>query len=335
LPRGIRLWIGIAISLAFLLWLFMGTDLGRVGQALRAVDYSWFAVGLPIYFLGVWLRAVRWRQLLAPIKMIPSRALFPYIVLGFMANNVLPLRVGELVRAYFLGEKAGISKTSTLATILVERVLDALTLLFFVTAVSLFLPLPDWLRAMMVVAGFFFLSLLALSFIAAFLPGPALTVIRLLVRLLPSAWRPRAEQMARLFLEGFASLSQGRRLGMVALLSLLVWLAETGLFFFVGFAFRLILPLPAFLLATAAANLGISVPSSQGGIGPFEFLAARALGLFQVEPSLAAAYAIVVHAAVLLPITLLGFFYLWREDLSLGRLWRRPVASVEDGAGSS
>lgn len=316
--KRIRLALGLAVSIFFIIWLFRGVDLARVGEILRDADYTWILLGLPVYFTGVWLRALRWQYLLSPVKALSARKLFSYTVLGFMANNVLPLRAGELVRAYLLGEKEGISKTSILATILVERVLDALTLLFFALAVSFLVPLPDWLRTGVTMAGLVFLGLLALSLAAAFLSGFTLAVTGVLVRVLPGPWRPRVQDVVRLFLEGLASLRQGNVLGRVALISLLVWLAETGLFFLVGYGFRLPpLPFHAFLLAMSAANLGISIPSSQGGIGPFEFIASRTLGLFQVDPSLATAYAIGVHAALLVPITILGLFYLWREHLSL------------------
>lgn len=330
MAKRIRLGIGLAVSLFFLVWLFGGVDLPRVWGILKEADYSWIILALPVYFVGVWLRAVRWQYLLSPVKALNARALFPYTVLGFMANNVLPLRAGELVRAYLLGEKEAISKTSILATILVERVLDALTLLFFALAVSLLVPLPDWLRTGVTLASLVFLGLLVLSLAAAFLSGAALALTGLLARALPSSWRPRVQNLVRLFLEGLASLRQGRVLGMVSLLSLLVWLAETGLFLLVGYGFRLFLPFHAFLLTMSVANLGISIPSSQGGIGPFEFLAARTLGLFQVDPSLAAAYAIGVHAALLVPITLLGLFFLWREHLSLRALSQRRREEVSE-----
>ncbi len=321
LAKRIRLALGLAVSLFFLVWLFRGVDLARVGGILRDADYTWIILALPIYFAGVWLRALRWQYLLSPIKALKARKLFPYTVLGFMANNVLPLRAGELVRAYLLGEKEEISKTSILATILVERVLDALTLLLFALAISFLVPLPDWLRTGVTMAGLVFLGLLVLSLASAFLSGAALAVTGLLVRVLPGSWQPRVQNVVRLFLEGLASLKQGRVLGMVSFISLLVWLAETGLFFMVGYGFRLPpLPFHAFLLTMSTANLGISIPSSQGGIGPFEFIASRTIGLFQVDPSLATAYAIGVHAALLVPITILGFFYLWREHLSLGSI---------------
>lgn len=303
-------------------------------DALKEADYTWLVLGLPVYFLGIWLRAVRWQLLLSPIKSLRAGRLFPYVVLGFMANNVLPLRAGELVRAYLLGQKEGLSKTSILATILVERVLDALTLLIFALAVFLLAPPPasppEWLNTSLVVAALVFVGALLVALAAAFLSGAALAVTGVLVRALPGVWRPRVQNLVRLFLEGLGSLRQGKALGKVFVLSVVTWIAETGLFFLVGYGFRLpALPFHAFLLTMSAANLGISIPSSQGGIGPFEFMASRTIALFQVDLNLATAYAFGVHAALLVPVTLLGLFYLWREHLSLKTLAEQPEAESD------
>ncbi|MDP2660009.1 MAG: lysylphosphatidylglycerol synthase transmembrane domain-containing protein [Dehalococcoidia bacterium] len=323
MTKRLRLLIGLAVSLFFLAWLLWKVDLGLLWEALHHADYSWIILAAPVYFVGVWLRALRWQYLLAPVSPLRARRLFPYVVLGFMANNVLPLRAGELVRAFLLGQKAELSKTSILATILVERVLDALALLFFAVVVSLFVPLPEWLRTGVFVVGLAFVGVLAVSLAAAFLAGAALAVTGVLVRVLPGSLRPRIQELVRLFLDGLASLRNGRTLGRVSALSLAVWLVEAAVFVVVGNGFRLSLPFHAFLLTMATANLGISIPSSQGGIGVFEFIAASVLqGSFHTDFSQAAAYAFVVHATILAPVTVLGLFFLWREHLSIRSIGR-------------
>lgn len=316
--------MGLAVSLFFLGWLLWKVDLPTLWQSIGRADYSFIILAIPVYFVGVWLRSVRWHYLLAPVKSLPASRLFSYAVIGFMANNVLPLRAGELVRAYLLGRKEELSKTSVLATILVERVLDALTLLFLAVLVSLFVTLPEWLEAGFVVVGLVFLAILILSLSAAFMSGAAMAVTGFLVRILPARLRPRAQDLVRLFLDGLSSLRRAHVLGRLIVLSLGVWLLEAGVFILVGYGFRLSLPFHAFLLSMSAANLGISIPSSQGGIGIFEFIAASVLQVspFNLDFSLAAAYALVVHAVLLAPVTVLGLFYLWRGHLSIQAISR-------------
>lgn len=333
MKNRLRLLIGSAISLFFLAWLLWKVDMGRLWEALSLADYSWIVLAVPVYFVGVWLRAVRWHYLLSPVKALKASQLFSYTVLGFMANNVLPLRAGEIVRAYLLGKREGLSKTSILATIMVERILDALALLSFAVVVSLFVPLPDIMRTGVLLVGLAFAGIMALSLTAAFFPGIALGMTGLLVRVLPAQLQPRAQNLVQLFLEGLGSLRRGHTLGRVSLLSLAVWLVESGVFVLVGYGFRFSLPFHAFLLTMSAANLGISIPSSQGGIGVFEAIGATILqSSFRVDFSQAVAYALVVHATLLAPVTLLGLFYLWREHLSIQTISRTQREQIGDAA---
>src|SRR5207248_9014715 len=116
-----RFWLGLLVSLCFLWLALRGQDLRQVRRALGEADYRYLAPALLLYFAGVWVRALRWRHLLAPVRRLSARALYPVVVVGYMANDVLPWRLGEVVRAYALRERAGVSTSATLATIAVER----------------------------------------------------------------------------------------------------------------------------------------------------------------------------------------------------------------------
>ncbi len=128
------LWIGIVISLALLVYAFKDTDFAGIGAAFRTANYLFLIPALLLYFFGVFLRSVRWHFLLRSIKPIGLERLFQVTVIGYMANDLLPLRIGELVRAYILGETEGISKASALVTIVLERIFDGVTMLIFIGA---------------------------------------------------------------------------------------------------------------------------------------------------------------------------------------------------------
>ena len=117
--RSWRVWVGVGISAAFLLYAFHGQNLDDVWAALKRVDLRWLPPALALYFAGVWVRALRWSVLLRPVVRARAGAIFPVVVVGYTANNVLPLRTGELVRAYLLGRRYGVRKTAALATIAV------------------------------------------------------------------------------------------------------------------------------------------------------------------------------------------------------------------------
>ncbi|MBU1880041.1 MAG: flippase-like domain-containing protein, partial [Chloroflexi bacterium] len=136
------------ISLVFLALALYNIDLGAVAQALSTANYWFLVPATLITLLGYGIRTVRWQAILYPSLEEGHRPgfvrLFPVLVIGFAANNVLPFRAGEFVRAYVLGRREGISASLSFATIVLERVMDGLTLVFYLLVAALLVPLPDW-----------------------------------------------------------------------------------------------------------------------------------------------------------------------------------------------
>ena len=154
-----QFWLGLAVSAVFLLWALQGLDLQQVAQYLKRGNYLWLIPSVGVYFLAVLVRTWRWDYLLRPLKRIPVKRLFPVVVIGYMGNNIFPFRVGELLRAYVLKRNEQVSISSSLATIVVERIFDGLTMLLFVFVALPTLPtLPDSLRAIIVLGGVLFLQ---------------------------------------------------------------------------------------------------------------------------------------------------------------------------------
>ena len=123
--------IGVIIS-ALLLWLALRTiDFREVGAAFGTANYALLVPALALYFAGVAVRAARWRVLLAPLREVAVGRLFPIVVIGYMANDILPARLGEVVRVDVLRRREGVSRAAALATVLIERIFDGLCLLIF------------------------------------------------------------------------------------------------------------------------------------------------------------------------------------------------------------
>ena len=141
-----RFWLGIVVTLGFLFLFLWKVDFGETGKELQGANYFYFIPAVVCYFLSLAVRSLRWRFLLLHLKPVSISRLYPVVAIGYMANNMLPARLGELVRAHFLGEKEHISKASVFSTIGVERVLDGLTLLLLVAVAWPFLPWTDVLR---------------------------------------------------------------------------------------------------------------------------------------------------------------------------------------------
>lgn len=320
--RQRRWWIGMALSAAFIALFFYRVDVGEMVTTVTRADYRAILPAISVYFLGVWLRTLRWQLLLQPLQPIPRRRLFSAVAIGYMANNVLPARIGEIVRAYVLHRREAISITAVLATIVVERMFDGLALLLLMGIVALTIPLDPALTGIIRLGGVIFLGTLGLFLGLAHWPELARRLAGIPLALLPPPPRARGEQLVQVFLNGLASLRRPQALAGVIVTSVLAWLAEATMYFLIAGSFEIGKPFAVILVMTAVANLGTSLPAGPGGLGTFDALTRWTLTLFGTNPAAAAAYTVVLHGVLWLPITLVGFYCLWRENLALARITR-------------
>lgn len=342
-----RFLLGLAVSGFFIGFFLYRADLGEMARAVRTANYLYVIPGILLYFTGLWWRTVRWRVILNPLGSFPVGRLWPVMMVGYAANNVLPVRLGELVRSYYLSTREGTSSASSLATILVERLFDGLALLFLVAVVSLFIPVVGLFQDLGAQANINWLVLtlgLSLPFFATTAGIVALAVWpdaveRLIVRLLgllPKRIGATAVRLSFRFIQGLSALRSPRRALAIFVLSLPVWLSEAAMYFVIALGFDvqdslsgLGLLAGVIILTTATSNLGTSIPSTGGGIGPFEFFAQATLIFFGVGTAVASAYALVLHFALLAPVTVVGLAHLWTSDISLGQLAKQSQARSE------
>ena len=319
-----RFWLGLIVSLGLLVFVFYQTDPSKILVSLQQAQYIYLLPALVLYFVGVGVRAVRWHFLLRSLKPIPSRALFPPVVIGYMANDILPARMGEIVRAYVLGRQENISKAATLVTIVVERVFDGLTMLTFLVAGSFALNFADaeLNTRLRVVGALFIVAIVALALFAG-MPRRVERTADFSIQRVPSeSLRARATSLTRSLLDGLGALRSPADSFAVYALSILAWLFETGMYLLVALGFNIVLPFPVFLVACAFANLVTIAPSTPGYVGVFDAPVIYVLTNSGIEPNLATSYTLILHAALILPVTLLGFFYVWRAGLSLSQITR-------------
>lgn len=324
--QRIRIGLGVLVSIFFLF--FAARLVGDIGAAVSTLERAnyWFLIpALAIYFVGVWLRAARWRVLLRPVAPLRVTQLFPIVVIGYMANDVLPARLGELVRAYVLGEQEGVPKATTLATIVVERMFDGVALLLCAGMVALTVPIDAQVAQVIRVAAFLFVGALAILFILGSVPNRTMQLVQW-VEMRVSPARGRLSPIVGRFLQGLDVLKDGQLAGQALAYSLGAWLCESAMYAVLAQGFRLQLGWPAYLLTTALANLGAMVPAAPGYVGTFDAAALLSLRLFGADPGPAGGFVLVLHLALLGPVTLLGFYYLWRTNLSLRSLGRRAAA---------
>lgn len=300
------------------MWLALrGLELSEVWHNVRQANYWWLLPGVGAYFIGVWVRTWRWDYMLRPLKQIPLANLFPVVVIGYMGNNVYPFRAGELLRSYVLRRKEGVPMSASLATVIVERVFDGLVMLLFVFAALPFAPIPsDGLRTLVTLASLGFLGAMALFFALAAAPHRTLRLAEWLGnRFLPQRFRQTVLDLVGRFLQGLESLRNIRNVLMIFFTSVIIWLLETVKYWFVMQAFPFQVSFFALMLMNGVVNLATTLPSAPGYVGTFDTPGIAVLVLYGVAADLAGAYTLVLHAALWLPITLLGAYYMIHEGL--------------------
>lgn len=314
--RG-KLVLGLVVSAGFLVLAFWNVSLREMGQAFREVRLWWLVPATLTLFVRFWLTAIRWRILLLPTKRVGLHRLFSVTMIGFMANNVLPARIGEFVKAYALGKTEQLSKSLSFATIVIERLFDGFTMVLFLLLSILWSPVPPLIKQATIAS--FALYVVVLGGMAGLHHRPQVATRWAVggLRLLPERMRGGALRLLDSFTQGLGVLGKGGQVLLVAVASLLIWSVVTAGAYLTFLAFDLSLPPVAALVLVAFLAIGVTLPSSPGYVGPFQYFSVLALGLYGVGESRALAFSFVYHAIQFIPITVVGLIYLWVENLSL------------------
>jgi uncharacterized protein (TIRG00374 family) len=318
---AIRLAIGFGLSILLLFLVLRATNPQQLATAMANADFRYVAPAILLYFCGVWVRSVRW-GLLLPRGAVPNNQLFQALVIGFTFNNLLPARLGEVARAYLLARWRGVSYGNTFASVVVERVLDGLALAFLLLVGLVFVgSAPGYLLFVGLVVGGAFSAGALVLVAAAIRPGVLPALMGFFARFLPAKIGAALVRVASTFGEGLGLIRGWRLLGQLVALSLLGWAFELSMFYAIMFAFHLPAdPILATLVGTVA-NFATLVPSSPGYVGTFDSALVTVLrDTAGISAEVATAYALLIHATLFLPVTLLGIAFLWRAGLSLGEV---------------
>jgi uncharacterized protein (TIRG00374 family) len=315
-----KLWISIIISIIFVILIFYKVDFYETTEALITANYYYIPLAIVMSLITNIFRTYRWKYVINPIKKISMQSLFSGVAIGYMANNLLPARLGEFIRAYIMGKKEGISKSSTLATIVLERIFDGLALLFFLGIISLLFSLPLWIKQAGIAAAAFFILLTAFLIILLVKKDKGIRLVKYLVGIFSSKMAEEAARLLNLFLSGLAVVNHKKNILWAFLFSIIVWLSEAFTYYIVSVSFGISLPVYISLLVVVIVNIGILIPSAPGYVGAFEFFIISSLAIFFIDQSVALSYAIVLHAVLFIPITAIGIFYFWKENLNFAEV---------------
>jgi len=314
-----RLWLtalGLGLSVVAVVALLRTIDASDAARRLAAANWGWFVVAVAATVASYAFRAQRWGEILSPQGRPPAGRLFSATMIGFLAINTLPARIGEFVRAYALARTERIPTATVLGSVAVERILDLAALGIFWSLSLLFAPYPDWFRW----SGYLTLTL------AGTIVGGLWAMHRfaglswaeegsLLLRWLPAGPRRALSQAIPAFGEGLRALSKPRVLLRAAAGSAALWVAQGLVFLLIALSLGMKLPLWSPLLLAFVVSVGIMLPSSPGFVGVLEGACVVALGLLGVGGAEGLAFGILYHASQLLPLVVLGSWFAARSHV--------------------
>ena len=319
-------------------------DFGLVVATIREANWL-LLVGLsvPSYLVVVWVRAMRWRHLTDPVQPIGLRPLFRATALGFMANNIFPLRVGEVIRPWYLGREVGAPPAALFGTVILERVIDTI-MVIGLAAFAIALrgageggAVAQIAIALLPVAFAPLIGLVALRVA----PNLVIGLASWLLRPFPARFANYVVDALGRFGDGLGALKGGAHLFWIAFHSIVVWLVASTIPMLAGFwALGIDFGSPfetlvAAWITLAAVGMAVAIPSAPGFFGTYHAACKLALEPFGVGPEVAVALGTLLHGIFWVTLTLLGFAVLRFRHTSWGELEQAAEASESPSSGAS
>lgn len=323
--RRWKTWIGILISLIAIVYATRGVEWDMAIEALRTADYwilgSVFLIA-PIFNIGI--RAIRWQILLRPSARVSLASCASATAIGLLANNVLPARIGEFVRAYAMGKRENVPTGTAFGSLFVERMFDGFTVVGILYLLTWLHDFPDWVSTIARVAFYVFAGFLVFQLFLVIHPRGVVSVFRMISRRVAGGrFEEVVERVLVTFIDGFELLKRPWLVAITIVLSVFQWSAFTIMYMLGLAAFGIAeIGWTGAFFTNCVASLGVAVPSSPGFVGTYQAFIVKSLEVFNVDRTTAFSYSAGFHAANYLGVTIVGFGYFFREGLSWGELER-------------
>lgn len=323
---NVKLWLGIAVSAVCLGFLFRQMDPAKLLAAFREMDWRYLPVAIACNFASYFFRAIRWVLLLLPLKRIGLRPAYAATVIGYMANNILPARLGELARAYVLAQRQELRTTAVFATLVIDRLWDGFTVLVILVITLFTIELPPAManvQQSLKTGGYVMLAVYLVAVIVLVLlkrfTGPTRRVIARCLAPFPAKF---AEMTLRLIDSFLVGLKIGTPMSLLAVVvsSAVIWLFALLPVDLMLRAFGIPLPLAGSMLILVFLVFAVMVPASPGFIGTYHAACVYGLMAFAIPLEKAMSIALVLHGINFFPVIIVGFYYLAKERISFSSL---------------
>jgi uncharacterized protein (TIRG00374 family) len=316
-----KLLLSLAVGGAFLVLAFRNVDHEQLRDAFAHLDARWLVPAVCLSLLLQVFRAWRWQLELRPLARVPFATLWVVVSVAYMAINLLPIRMGEVVRPWLLSRRSTVSFSNVVGNLIVEKTVDSAVIVFYILLGLLTTEnLPAWVRRGAVVPAVAFVAL-AVVIVLIWRKGEAV-VERRAARWLPERFRARVVGVARALVDGMRVLGHPALVGAVFAVSILLWSIPILSSWVMIRAFHLAVPFNAALIVFIFIGFGTALPQAPGMIGTFQYACILALGLFGVPQPQALAYGLVLNALQLSTLVAQGLVALPLAGVSVRDLLR-------------
>lgn len=319
-----KFWLGIGVSIFFMGLLLRKIDFQKLAAAMQTMDYRFLVPVVLFTFASYFLRAVRWKFLLISEKNISLKSLYPATIIGYMANNLLPARLGEFVRAYVLAQREGLETPAVFASLVIDRLFDGFTviLMLLVTLFALRLPqgMADAETALKVggmVTFLLYCAVIIFLFLLKRQTMKTLAFVKLILKPFPLRFSDRLIPLLGSFIAGIRMSSRGGHIAAILITSVLIWTFAVLPVDMILQAFGIHLPITASMFIMVLLVFAVMVPASPGFIGTYHYACFKGLSAFGIAESTSISIALVIHGSAFFPVIIAGFYHLWSEKLSL------------------
>lgn len=310
-----RVLVGILISIFFIFLILKNIDIKSMLKIIAGGQYLWLLPYLCSITFAFIIRSVRWKFLFSPVKKFGPLELFPCLIMGFAANLIFPVRIGEFVRAYIVGKKHAVSKSASFATIVLERITDGIGILVLLSIALIFLPkVPPWTKKMFISGIVFFI--IALVVVGVLIVKKSYTDLLKRIPFLKDETKERIVQKAKKFITGFEIIKDVKSFFAIIFLSVFIWLCESMNVYLLVRIIGIHLPFSAVIFVLFVTVIGLIIPAAPGSVGTFEFFFVTSIMFFGVSKVNGLAAALIIHVVGIILIMSLGVYYFIKEGIS-------------------
>lgn len=319
-----KFWTGIGISIFFLALLFRKIDFQQLAAALQNMDYRFLVPAVLFTFISYFLRAVRWKFLLISEKNISLKSLYPATIIGYMANNLLPARLGEFVRAYVLAQKERLETPAVFASLVIDRLFDGFTVILMLLITMFALELPQGMSeaetALKIGGMVTFLLYCAVIVFLVLLKRQTLktlALVKFMLKPFPAGFSDRLIPLLGSFIAGIRLSTRGGHMIAVLVSSVLIWVFAVLPVDMILQSFGIHLPITASMFIMVLLVFAVMVPASPGFIGTYHYACFKGLSVFGIAESTSISIAFIIHGSAFFPVIIAGFYHLWSGKISL------------------